>query len=123
VDAPQYAQDVVLGTNQKLAIFRRTLVVDDAPIDLVSKHGVSRLSPAIVLGIAHVHPYPSAKFPPAFHFKELLKGVAKLPCIHGSIETEGVCRNSHSPAFHIVEKIEWNDLDIIAASLRLNCLG
>jgi hypothetical protein len=123
MDVPQYARGVVLGTNQKLATFRRTWVVDDAPIDLVSKRGVSRLSPAMVLGIAYVHPYPGTKFPPAFHFKESLKGVAKLLHIHGSIETEGIRRNPHSPALHIVDKIEWDDLEIIAASLSRYGLG
>jgi hypothetical protein len=123
MDVPQHAQGVVLGTNRKLAIFHRTLVVDDVPIDLVSKRGVSRLSPAMVLGTAHVHPYPSTKFPPAFHFKESLKGVAKLLYIHGRIETEGIRRNAHSPAFHVVDKIEWDDLEIISASLSLYGLG
>jgi hypothetical protein len=98
-------------------------VVDDVPIDLVSKRGVSRLSPAMVLGTAHVHPYPSTKFSPAFHFKESLKGVAKLLYIHGRIETEGIRRNTHSPALHVVDKVEWDDLEIISASLSLSGLG
>lgn len=66
--------------------------------------------------VAYVHPNSCTKLPPAFHLEQTLERVAELLRIHGSVEAEGICRNAHSPAFHVVDEVEGDDFEITPAS-------